>query len=217
MTDFAAARGAMVDCQVRPADVTRYAIIDAMLSVPRERFVPKTRRDIAYADCEVEMASGRMMLAPRTLGKMLEAAQIDASDLVLDLAAGTGYTTALVSRMAEAVVAIEADAAMVETATGLLADLEIDNGVVAVGDPVDGDPAHGPYDVIILNGAVEKVPESLTDQLKDGGRLVTIFMDGPVGQCRVLVRSGATVSHSIAFDATAPVLDGFHAERAFAF
>ena len=217
MTDFAAAREAMVDTQVRTSDVTRYAIIDAMLRVPRELFVPKARRDVAYAEAEIPLAQGRAMPTARTLAKMLDAAEIGRSELVLELAPGTGYSTALMARLAAAVLAIEPDAGLAAQATQALQRLEALNAVVSQGDPTAGDPAHGPYDVIFINGAVERVPEALTDQLKDGGRLVAIFLERGVGQCRVVLRVGETLATRYAFDATAPLIPGFEAKRAFAF
>lgn len=217
MTDFAAARRAMVDCQVRPSDVTRYAIIDAMLWAPRELFVPRSWREVAYAGAEIPIGEGRVLLDPRTFSKMLEAADIDDQDLVLDLAPGTGYSTAIIARMAEAVVAIEPDEALAETAQKLMDRLEVVNAAVAVGDPTEGDAAHGPYDVIFVNGAVERLPETLTAQLKEGGRLVAIFSDGNVGQCKVLYRSGGAVSRRTMFDASAPVLAGFEKPVEFTF
>ena len=148
---------------------------------------------------------------------MLETAQIGKGDLVLDLAPGTGYSTAVIARMAEAVVAIEADETLFSGARRLIEQLEIDNAVVSEGDPAAGDPAHGPFDVIFINGAVEEVPAALTGQLKEGGRLVAIFRDGEVGQCRVLVRIGQTITERYVFDATAPLLAGFGRAEAFTF
>lgn len=217
MTDYAVAREAMVDTQVRTSDVTRYSIIDAMLRVPRELFVPKARRDVAYAEAEIPLAPGRAMPTARTLAKMLDAAEIRRSDLVLELAPGTGYSTALIARMAAAVVAIEPDEGLAAQATEALQRLEAINAVITHGDPTAGDPPHGPYDVIFVNGAVERVPEALTDQLKDGGRLVAIFLERGVGQCRVVLRVGDTLATRYAFDATAPLVPGFEAKRVFAF
>ena len=217
MTDFAAAREAMVDTQVRTSDVTRYSIIDAMLRVPRELFVPRARRDVAYAEAEIPLAPGRAMSTPRTLAKMLDAAEIGRTDLVLEIAPGTGYSTALIARLAAAVVAIEPDEGMAAQATEALQRLEAVNAVVSQGDPTAGDPAHGPYDVIFVSGAVERVPEALTDQLKDGGRLVAIFLERGVGQCRVVLRVGDTLAMRYAFDATAPLIPGFETKRVFAF
>lgn len=215
--DYRAAREAMVDCQVRPSDVTRYPIIAAMLEIPRERFVPRPMREIAYAGTEIPLAPGRAMLEPRVLAKMLEAAAIGKGDLVLDVAPGTGYSTALIARMAQTVVAVEPDEALGAELARLMAALEIDNATLTQGSAGEGDPAHGPYDVIFVNGAVETLPQALTDQLAEGGRLVALFGDGPAGRCRLLTRTGATVSDRALFDATAPILPGFERPAAFTF
>ena len=217
MTDYASARHAMVDCQVRPSDVTRYAIIDAMLWAPRELFVPKSRRDVAYAGAEISLAPGRVLLEPRTFAKMLEVAAIGSDDLVLDLAPGSGYSTAVIARMAEAVIAIESDPDLAGRARSVLAELEVDNAVVSQGDPAAGDAAHGPYDVIMINGAVESVPDGLIAQLKVGGRLVALFRQGGVGQCCLLTRAAGGISRRYVFDADAPVLPGFERQEEFAF
>lgn len=217
MTDYAAAREAMVDCQVRPADVTRYAIIESMLWAPRERFVPRAARAVAYAGAEIEVAPGRALLEPRILGKMLEAAAILPSDLVLEICPATGYSTAIVARMAEAVVAVEPDAGLAKQAQATLAELEAHNAVVTIGDPAAGDAAHAPFDVVFVNGAVEVLPDALRAQLRDGGRLVAVFAEGGVSQCRVLTRSGSAVSERYMFDAPAPVLPGFERRSEFVF
>lgn len=217
MIDFTAQREAMVDCQVRPADVTRYAIIDAMLAVPREMFVARAKRAVAYAGTEIEVAPGRALLEPRVLAKMLESAGIGRGDLVLEIAPATGYSTALIARMAEAVIAVEADEALAAQAQQNIARLEIDNAVVTCADPASGDPAHAPFDAIFVNGAVERVPETLTDQLRDGGRLVAVVVEDGRSQCRVLTRSRAGISERYAFDAGAPLLPGFERPAAFTF
>jgi len=217
MKSFERARQAMVDCQIRPSDVTRYAIIEAMLWAPRERFVPKAWREVAYAGTEIEIGEGRALLEPRVLAKMLEEAQVDAGDLVLDLAPGTGYSTAVIARIAEAVVAVEPDPGLAEQAQRLLTELEVHNAVVSAGDPAVGDPDHGPFDVILINGGVERLPDALTDQLKAGGRLVVIDMAGEAGKCRVLTRAHGGVTAWTAFDATARILPGFEKPRVFEF
>lgn len=217
MIDYAAARRAMVDCQVRPSDVTRYAIIDAMLTVPRELFVPRAKREIAYAGTEIPLGDGRAMMDPRTFAKMLDIANIDPADLVLDLAPGTGYSTAVIARMAEAVVAIEPEESHARTAQRLMDELEVVNAAVAIGEPALGDAVHGPYDVIFINGAVEQIDDGLVGQLKDGGRLVAVFREGAVGKCRVISRAGGAVSSRTVFDATAPVLPGFEKPAEFTF
>lgn len=217
MNDNADARRAMVDCQVRPSDVTNFGIIQAMLDVPRDRFVPAPLRGVAYSEAEIALGEGRMLLPPRTFAKMLEAAQIEPGDLVLDLAPGTGYGSAVLSHLATAVISVEPDQAMAAQANTAITALEIDNVVISAGDPTQGDAAHGPFDVIFVNGAVAEVPAALTDQLKVGGRLVAIVADGGRSQCRVLVRGPATVSSRFAFDASAPILPGFEKASAFAF
>ena len=217
MQDFTAERHAMVDCQVRPSDVTNYAIIDSMLWVPREMFVPKAQRVVAYSEAELRLTEDRTMMPARTFAKMLEQTGVGPDDLVLDLAPGGGYSSAVFSRLCAAVVAIEADATLVRSAGEALSALEIDNVVLTEGAPVEGDPAHGPFDVIFVNGAVETVPDALINQLKIGGRLVAIFIDGAVGQCRVMVRSQNSVSSRYAFDAWASVLPGFEKDKTFAF
>ena len=217
MTDFQQARRAMVDSQVRPSDVTRYAIIEAMLETPREQFVPRALRDVAYAEAEIAIGPGRAILPPRTFAKMLEAAQVHKDDLVLDLTPGLGYSTAVLSRLAAAVIAVEPDAAMAKHAAETLSRLEYDNAIVTEGAAEAGDADHSPFDVIFVNGGVEQVPESLTAQLKEGGRLVAIHMNGAVGQCRVTVRSANAVTSRPIFDATAAVLDGFDRAPSFTF
>ncbi|MGF1446839.1 MAG: protein-L-isoaspartate O-methyltransferase [Pikeienuella sp.] len=217
MAEYRAAREAMVDCQVRPADVTRYPVIEAMLWAPRELFVPRQARPVAYAGAEIEIAPGRTLLEPRILGKMLDAAAIGPKDLVLEIAPGTGYSTALIARMAEAVIAIEPDASLATQAQATLAGLEIPNAVVSEGDPTAGDVEHAPFDVIFVNGAVEVLPESFTAQLRDQGRLVAIFAEGGVGKCRLLIKSGEAVSERYLFDAGGPVIAGFEQPQTFVF
>lgn len=217
MIDFVSARRAMVDCQVRPSDVTNFGIIAAMQHVPRERFVPAAMRDVAYSEAEISLGQGRVLMPARTFAKMLEAASIGADDLVLDLAPASGYSSAVMARLAAAVVAIEPDGEFARLAISNLAELDIDNVAVAEGDLVAGDPAHGPYDVIMINGAVDWVPETLSDQLKPGGRLVCVFACNGAGQCRVVIRGPESVSERYAFDATLPVLPAFVKDAAFAF
>ncbi|MEM7544638.1 MAG: protein-L-isoaspartate O-methyltransferase [Pseudomonadota bacterium] len=217
MTDYAAARTAMVDRQVRPSDVTSFPIIDAMLHIPRHRFVSPAHIDIAYSDASLPLLPGREILAPRTFAKMLDGARIGADDLVLDLASGLGYSTAVIARMAAAVIALEPDAALAETAAATLLDLEIDNAILQAGDPVAGDSAHGPFDAIFINGGVEVVPDALLLQLKEGGRLVAVQMTAAMGRAVAFIRSGDRFQPRPLFDAAAPVLPGFAAKEAFAF
>lgn len=217
MTDFAAAREAMVDSQVRTSDVTRYAIIEAMSWCPRELFVPRAYDEIAYAETEVPMAPGRAMMAPRAVAKMLDAVGIGPDDLVLDVAPGTGYSTAIISRLAAAVVAVEPDADLAARAATLFEELELVNTIVEQGDPAEGAPAHGPYEVIFVNGAVEELPTTLTGQLRNGGRLVAIFAERGVGRCKIMLRAGDSLAERVVFDLDAPRLPGFERPHAFTF
>lgn len=217
MTDFAAARTAMVDRQVRPSDVTSFPIIDAMLSVPRERFAPAGQESVAYADAPMIYGGGREGLDPRTFAKMLDGARIGPDDLVLDIAPGLGYSTAVIAAMAAAVIAVEPDEAMAAAAAATIEAMEIDNAVLRAGDAALGDPDHAPFDAIFVNGGVAAAPESLTAQLKDGGRLVAIDMSEAAGKAVVYIRTGDVVRKRRLFDAAAALLPGFEPVEAFAF
>ncbi len=218
MTDYAAARVAMVDNQVRTADVTSYALLDAMLDVPRERFAPVGLKTVAYLGEHLPLGPGRVMLEPRSFAKMLEAADVGPDDLVLDVACGLGYSTAVLARLAAAVIAVEPDPDMARAASAVLTELEVHNAEVIEGPAAEGAKDHAPYNVIVVNGGVEEIPQALTDQLREGGRLVSIRMTTPAcGRCEVLTLSGGVLSSWRAFDATAPVLDGFAKAPAFEF
>ena len=215
MIDYTAARTSMVDCQVRPADVTRYAVIEAMLDVPRELFVPSAMRPVAYADMQVPLAPGRVMLDARSFAKMLDAIELKAGELVLCVGAGYGYPAAVAARIAGTVVALEESEELAQHLSEAMAVLDADNVLVERGSLAAGSPANGPYDVILIEGGVETMPQALLDQLADGGRLGAIMMQGVIGQCRIWRRSGDSVSSVPAFDASAPVLPGFDAVRSF--
>lgn len=215
MTDFAANRVMMVDTQVRPSDVTKFPIIDAMLTVRREAFVPQARRETAYVDAHVPLGGGRVELEPRALAKMLDVMDIQQTDMILAVGAGLGYTPALLSRMAEAVVAVEADEALAKEAEAVLSEEGADNVVMVTGPLGEGAPKYGPYDAVLIEGAVETVPQALMDQLKDGGRIAAIFVDGALGECRIGYKTDGAVSWRMAFNASAPVLPGFEAKPAF--
>jgi protein-L-isoaspartate(D-aspartate) O-methyltransferase len=216
MSDFHARRTTMVDTQVRPSDVTKFPIIEAMLAIAREDFVPDARREAAYADAPVDLGGGRVVLEPRTLAKLLDALDIRPDEVVLDLACGLGYSSAVIARLADFVVALEEDEALAAEAETRLAEAGADNVVVLTGALTAGDARHGPYDVIVIEGAVETVPAALSDQLKDGGRIGAIFADGNTGRARIGYKIDGRVDWRFAFDATGPVLPGFAVERGFA-
>ena len=215
MTDYAARRTMMVDTQVRPSDVTKFPIIDAMLSVPREAFVPDRLREAAYLGENLDLGEGRVVLDPRTLAKMLDALDIEGDDLVLDIGAAHGYSSAVIARMAEAVVGVEADATLVEEAQRTLLEHGADNVIMQQGDLATGAPDHGPYDVILLQGAVEHLPEAITDQLKEGGRMACLFLEGALGVVRIGYKIDGRLNWRYAFNAGAPVLPGFERHAAF--
>ena len=215
MTEFATRRVMMVDTQVRPSDVTKFPIIDAMLTVPREAYVPRGLREAAYVGENLDIGGGRVVLEARTLAKMLDALNIQPTDLVLDLGCGLGYSAAVIARLADTVVGVEADAALATEAQHLLSTEGVDNAVVVAGALADGAVKHAPYDVITIEGGVEVVPEALLAQLKDGGRIAALFMQGALGVVKIGYLANGAVTWRPVFNATAPVLDGFARPRGF--
>ncbi|QIE45382.1 protein-L-isoaspartate O-methyltransferase [Pseudohalocynthiibacter aestuariivivens] len=215
MTDFAARRTMMVDTQIRPSDVTKFPIIDAMLSVPREAFVPRRLREAAYMGENVDLGGGRVILEPRTLAKMLDALEIQGDELVLDVGSAMGYSAAVMARMAQVVIAVEENAELASEAPAALMEHAADNVVVHEGPLRDGAAEHGPYDVIAVQGAVEHLPESLIAQLKDGGRIACLFMEGALGVVRIGYKIDGHMTWRFSFNAGAPVLPGFEKHAAF--
>lgn len=217
MTDYAARRTVMVDTQVRPSDVTKFPIIDAMLDVPREAFVPRHLREAAYMGENIDLGGGRVILEPRTLAKMLDSLDIRSSELVLDVGSALGYSAAVIARMAEAVVAVEEDDDMADEAHGLLSENGADNVIVHHGPLAEGAQEHGPYDVIVVQGGVGELPQTLADQVKQGGRIACLFMEGALGAVRIGYKIDGDISWRYAFNAGAPVLPGFERHKAFTF
>ncbi|WP_411838640.1 protein-L-isoaspartate O-methyltransferase family protein [Paracoccus sp. ME4] len=215
MSDFAARRTMMVDTQVRPADVTKFPVIEAMLTIPREDFVPASRRAVAYTGENLDIGRGRVLLEPRTLAKLVDALDIQPDELVLDLACGLGYSAAVVARMAEAVVAIESDAELAAEAETRLSEAGIFNVAVLRAELTEGAPKQGPYDVILVEGAVEEIPAAIVDQLREGGRIAALFTEGALGVARIGTRKGGVIGWRYAFNARAPMLPGFERQRGF--
>lgn len=215
MTDFAQRRTMMVDTQVRPNEVTSYPVIEAMLNVPREQFVPESRRDVAYVGNNIDLAPGRVLLEPRTLGKMMDVLDLQNGDLVLDVGCGYGYSAAVMARIAEAVVALEEDAAMAAEAESRLAAQDVFNVAVVQGALAEGCASQAPYDAILIEGAVEQVPEALADQLREGGRIVAMFREGNLGTVRTGHKLDGRLNWRFGFHATAPLLPGFARPRGF--
>ena len=215
MTDFAAARRNMVDGQVRTADVTDLRIISAMRDVPREAFLPLGKAALAYLDLDVPLGNGRCLMKPMVLAKLIQAAELAGSDRVLDVGCVTGYTAAVLGRIAGEVVGLEQDAGLAQAARAALARLP--NVTVQSGTLTEGWPAGGPYDAIVVEGAAELAPETLLRQLKDGGRLVCVLGSGPGAKAMLYRRSGGDSGGRTIFDAAAPLLPGFVKPPQFAF
>lgn len=218
MTDTqAAAREHMVECQLLPNKVTDPRITAAMGEIPRERFVPKLLRGVAYVDEDIEIAPGRYLMEPRVFGRLLQAADLAASDVVLDVGCASGYSTAVLARLAGTVVALESDEALAAKAGEALSALEIDNAAVVKGALAEGYPSQAPYDAIFLGGAVEEVPAALCDQLGDGGRLLAVVGVGAMGQALSMLRHEKVIARRPLFDAAVPPLPGFRRDPGFVF
>jgi protein-L-isoaspartate(D-aspartate) O-methyltransferase len=221
MSDFSTARQKMVDGQVRPSDVTDTRIIDAMLAVPREAFVPQAQRSLAYLDLDIDVSEGgpnkRFLLRPAVTAKMLQAADIKATDEVLVVGCASGYLAALAARLARRVTATECDPSLAAKAQAALATLNVANVTVRTADIAVGDSVAAPFDVILLNGTTEIAPEGLYRQLKEGGRLVGAFaLDGPQ-RATIVTSSHGDFGHRALFDTAIPVLPGLERPAAFVF
>ena len=217
--DTTQARQAMVDRQVRPHDVTDLRILEALLEVPRENFLDPVHRALAYLDTEVPVsaASGRMLLKPIVFGKLLQAAAIRESDRVLDVGCATGYSAAVLARLAGEVVALEEDAALAAAAVANLAALGAAHVRVVTGPLTAGAPQSAPYDVILLEGRSEVAPEALCEQLAEGGRLLAVVGGAPMAKAMMYDKNGDNITALPLFDAGAPVLPGFVKPPEFVF
>ena len=211
MSDFSARRMTMVDTQVRPQDVTKFPIIAAMLTVPREHYVPEAAREVAYVGGNIDIAPRRVVLEARTLAKLLDALDIVPGCKVLDLGAGHGYSAAVLVEMGCTVVAVEEDATMAAAAA-----VKLDGMAKVVSGPLTrGAASDGPYDIILCEGGAEAFPPDLEAQVKEGGRIGVIFMENALGVARIGHKLDGKVSWRFCFNATAPVLPGFEARRGF--
>lgn len=216
MTDTAALREAMVDSQVRPSDIVDYPVIAAMLEVPREAFVPERYRPVAYADMQIPLAPGRTILEPRTLARMLDSLDLGPDDLVLDIGAGLGYAPALMSRIVQAVIGVEELEGLADEANVALATHAADNAMVIAGPLAQGAPKYAPYDAILIEGGIEELPQAIFDQLREGGRIAAIRLEGRVGHAALGVKHAGIVAWRHVDDFTAPLLPGFARAREFA-
>ncbi|WP_417679999.1 protein-L-isoaspartate O-methyltransferase family protein [Roseibium sp.] len=220
MTDFEQSRRRMVDNQLRTNDVTDHRILDAMEEVPRERFLPASKRAIAYIDEDLPMVSegfGRYLMKPHVFGKLVQLAEVRPDDVVLVIGTGSGYSAAVLSKLAASVVAVEEDSDLASAAGETLVELGIENAAVVEGVLAAGYASEGPYDVIVVDGAVDQLPEGLLNQLKTGGRLVVIEGRGGAAAARLYRSSGDAISSRFAFNASAAVLPGFEKTPEFVF
>ncbi len=215
--DFAAARRKMVASQVRTNRVTDPLVSSAMEAVPREYFVPAERRSVAYLDEDQPLGNGRHIMEPMALGRLLQLADIEPHDKALVVAAGTGYSAAVLARMAESVVVLENDTGFAEKASKIMTELVIPNVTVVRGDLAAGVPAKAPFDVILIDGAVNEIPVALKQQLRDGGRLVAVVRSGPVGRATLVTRIGDAWGSRTDFDLIMAYLPEFAPQPKFVF
>ncbi len=217
MSDFAAQRLNMVDSQIRINDVTDVRVQDALRTVPRERFVPAGRRGVAYQDGPLELVPGRFLLEPRVYAKMLQLAEIRPADKALDVGCLTGYSTIVLARLAAKVTGLEEDADLVRIASETIPAVGASNAMVVQGQLAGGYKGGAPYDVIFINGAIEKAPDALLDQLAEGGRLVAVLRDGAQGRAVLYRKEDGHVGNWASFDAGASILAGFRQPAGFVF
>ena len=217
MADTALQRKNMVESQVRPSDMTDRRIMGAMLALPRERFVPESLAALAYMDEALPVAPGRGLMAPRDFARLIQLAQIEPSERILDIGALSGYSSAVLARLGNEIVALESDAAAHDSALSILKTLNIGNVRAVSGPLAAGWPAAAPYDVIVLEGAVETIPDALLVQLSPNGRIAGILRDGKVSRAFLLKKTPEGASRRTAFEASAPGLPGFEMAKGFAF
>jgi protein-L-isoaspartate(D-aspartate) O-methyltransferase len=215
--DFAALRQRMVESQLRTNRVTDEAVLAAIHAVPRELFVPRALRSVAYVDDDIEIARGRYLMEPMVFARLVQLAEIEPSDLVLDLGCGAGYSAIVLARLANGVVAVESDADLAQRAGELLGELEVANVTLTQGPLEAGHPGQAPYDVIFLDGAVAELPAAITSQLAEGGRLVAVMTGAGPGRATIMTKTGGQISGRPVFDAAIRPLPGFAGKPRFVF
>ena len=208
-SDFQARRVKMVDGQLRTTDVTSHPVLDSFLAVPRESYVSDAKRELAYFDMEIAVAPGRYLMEPSPLAKLIQLADIKSTDRVLDIGTATGYSAAILSNIGATIVALESNGELGDTAKANLAAANITNVEVVTGPLKAGAASKGPFNVILIEGAVGEVPKALFDQLADGGRLVAVEGEGLSGVARLYVKTGQIVSGRRGFNLSVKPLPGF--------
>lgn len=216
--DYTRARLNMVENQLRPHQIDDPRLLAAMREVPREHFLPKSLRPVAYADEDLLLPAGGHLIEPLALARMIQAAQIRPHEVLLLLGCTTGYAGAILARLAATVILVQPDPAAAQQVETLLEDLGVDNVVLAVSaDPVVGQPSQAPFDIILLAGAVDALPPALGEQIGEGGRLVAVIDDGRVGKLTVFTRLHGVIGRQVLFDARIPRLAGLARRAEFAF
>ena len=215
--DYVAARQNMVDCQILPNRVVDQRIIDALLKIPRERFVPDHLTGIAYIDEVVPLGDQRYVMEAMVVARLLQTADLNATDVALSIGCGTGYATAVLAQVVDTVVAVESNKGLAQKASENLAAIGLDNVAVVEGILEEGNVEQGPYDVIFFDGAVHTVPHAICEQLAERGRLVAIVAGERIGTAYLYSRFGGVISKRNVFDAGTPLLPGFGLRKAFAF
>ena len=217
--DFATARAHMVDSQLKTNRIIDTRLLEAFETIPRERFVPEDRQVIAYIDEDLSLGGGRYLMEPMVLGRLIQEAVVLQGDLVLDVGCATGYSSAILARLATTVVALEEDSELAGRASKTLEEIGVDNAVSVQGELRRGYPKQAPYNVILFGGAVADVPRDVMEQLADGGRLVTVKRDNEraMGRAVLVTRIGEVFSTRVLFDAATPYLPGFQPEPGFVF
>lgn len=216
--NHAVARRKMVENQLRANRVTEDRLVAAFSELPRERFVPPAQAGVAYVDEDLQVAPGRWLLEPMVLGRLVQALEVKPSDMVLDLACATGYSTAVLARLGGTVVAVEPEPALASRANETLNLLSVDNAVVVAAPLDEGYAKQAPYDAILINGAVSAVPARLFDQLAEGGRLAVVIQESPVlGRAVLYRKDGGIVGHRVLFEAGSALLPGMRREAGFVF
>jgi len=220
MTDFTLARRNMIDGQLRPNRVNNTQLLAAIADLPRERFLPAGLQSVAYADDDVPLGNGRCLMEPMVLARLIQTLQPQPEDRALVVASGPGYGAALLARLVKSVVAVEADAGLAGSAEQTIRELGITNVRQVTGKMEDGHAGEGPYDVILIEGAVQHVPATILDQLAEGGRLGTVIAaasPGGQGVAQLTVKEGGVASGRPIFDAGTPALPGFATPPRFTF
>lgn len=215
--DFARARDIMVESQVRTNDVTDLRILGAMRTLPRERFAPANRRGLAYGDMELEVAPGRTLLRPRDLAKLIQALAPQAHERALEIAGATAYGAAVLGACCKEVVSLDPDPNLSFAARAALEASNVANVKTVSTSALDGWRDDAPYDVILLNGATEVVPDAWLEQLTQGGRLAVIVREGAAGSARIYTKGAGASAFRVAFDAFPPVAPGLEKPRTFTF